>query len=112
MNHSFDEFAGRSLPTFQRNILRFVCIVACLVYKYSLTLKMEAVCPSEILVNIYYTAWHHIPEDSSLHGHHNKLSGSHKRLEASAEGLSSKGLLNIIIDLCIIIVISYRNLTT
>jgi hypothetical protein len=73
MNNSFNEFAGRSLLTFQRNILCYAHIVACLVYKYPLTLKIETICPSEILENFCHTTWHHVPEDSSLHGHHNEL---------------------------------------
>jgi hypothetical protein len=30
---------------------------------YSLTLKMKAICSSDMLVNLYQTTWCHIPED-------------------------------------------------
>jgi hypothetical protein len=38
-------------------------LVSCSVY--SLTLKMEAICSSEMLVNFQWTTWHYIPEDSA-----------------------------------------------
>jgi hypothetical protein len=42
-------------------------LVSCLVY--SLTVKMEAVYFSEMLVNFYRNTWHHISEDGILHSH-------------------------------------------
>jgi hypothetical protein len=37
---------------------------------YSSTLKMEAMCFSQTLVDFQWTTWHYIPEDSTLHNHH------------------------------------------
>jgi hypothetical protein len=36
---------------------------------YSSTLKMEAVCSSETLVNFYQTSWCHNPENSTFHSY-------------------------------------------
>jgi hypothetical protein len=36
---------------------------------YSATLKMEAICCSEMLVDIQWTTWHYIVENSILHNH-------------------------------------------
>jgi hypothetical protein len=35
-----------------------------LAFFYFLSLKMEAVHSSEMLVKFYHTTWHHIPEDN------------------------------------------------
>jgi hypothetical protein len=40
-------------------------MLACLVA----WLTLAAVCSSEMLVNLYQTAWHHIPEDGMFHSH-------------------------------------------
>jgi hypothetical protein len=45
-------------------LLSYLAYSACLAY--SLTLKMEPVCSSKILVNFYQTMQHHIPEGSVL----------------------------------------------
>jgi hypothetical protein len=37
---------------------------------YSLTLKMEATCSSEISADFQWTTWHYIPEDRTFHNHH------------------------------------------
>jgi len=37
--------------------------------KKSLVLKMKAVCTPETLLDVYQTAWCHIPEDCTLHIH-------------------------------------------
>jgi hypothetical protein len=39
-------------------------IGSCLAYS---TLKMEAICSSETSVDCQWTAWHYIPENSTLH---------------------------------------------
>jgi hypothetical protein len=39
--------------------------VTCLAY--FLTVKMEAMCSTETLVNYKWTKWHHIPENCTLH---------------------------------------------
>jgi hypothetical protein len=44
---------------------------------YSLSLKMEAVCSSEMSVNLYQTIWRHSPQDSTLHGHRCENHKSH-----------------------------------
>jgi hypothetical protein len=36
---------------------------------YSSTLKIEAICSSETLVDLQQTTWQYIPEDSTLHEH-------------------------------------------
>jgi hypothetical protein len=41
------------------------CLCAC--SAYSLILKMEAICSSEMSVNFYQTARHHTPWDGALH---------------------------------------------
>jgi hypothetical protein len=42
-------------------------LVSCLAY--SLTLKMEAMCSSEMSVDLQWTTRHYIPEDRTLHNH-------------------------------------------
>jgi serine/threonine protein kinase len=34
---------------------------------------MEAVCPLEMSVNLYQTAWCHIPEDGTCRNHHDQI---------------------------------------
>jgi hypothetical protein len=36
-------------------------------YRPEVTLRMEVIYSSKILVTIYSTTWHHNPEDNSLH---------------------------------------------
>jgi hypothetical protein len=41
------------------------CFLVVAYLAYSSTLKMEAICSSEKQVNLYHTAWLHIPGDST-----------------------------------------------
>jgi hypothetical protein len=77
----------KSQPTFRRNISppssgsknkpskkpawKLVASTTTLVScsPYSLTLKMEAICSSETLVDFQQTTFHYIPEDNTLHNH-------------------------------------------
>jgi hypothetical protein len=58
-------------------------LIACLAY--SSILKMEAVCSSEMSVNLCQTTWHYIPEGSSLHTVNKLLDFCVMRLEGHAK---------------------------
>lgn len=53
----------------QQEVNRVAGLAVCflLTLTYSLTLKIESVCCSEMLINFYQTTWRHVPEDSTLH---------------------------------------------
>jgi hypothetical protein len=68
---------------------------------YTLTLKMEAAHPSEILVNFYQTTWHHIQQNSSLHGYFHEnlradkiISIPHFRISHTPSSLQVPSLIN------------------
>jgi hypothetical protein len=73
------QYSGRSLWTFQRNVLppssrpksklskKTSKQASQLAWLISSTLKLEALCSSETLINFYQNIWHDIPEDSTFH---------------------------------------------
>jgi hypothetical protein len=50
-------------------LLKVACFMVVPCLAYSLTLKMEATCFSDMSVDFQWTTWRYIPDDRTLHNH-------------------------------------------
>jgi hypothetical protein len=69
---------------------------------HSWTLKTEALCLSETLVDLHRTIQHYIPEDRTLHNH---------RCENLSNNLTSSTLVIIVPQFCLVIVLVEVHMT-